>query len=282
MAVFARQRVARQLGVYIVLALQFTGLAACAGDQRREEASISQDTSQDISQDISSESCGRVDAAARFSLLFFDVMGDMGEACSEGDALACNPANYVIGGLAGVVFMPMGFVIGLASPEIENYHCARARQQKAAQKQPETEEEKRARLWVRAAEGDAKAQFEVGEQLFEGEAGENQRAAWYWYCRAAHQRHAGAQHRFGGYYRTGMDPVGQDLLQAYLWYELAADQHVSAAAEARIAVAARLSAKQVARAERRAAEWRPHPEACSFDSTGNTALSLEQVSSDDR
>ena len=44
----------------------------------------------------------------------------------------------------------------------------------------------------------------------------------------------------------------------------------------------RLSAKQIARAERRAAEWQPHPEACSFDSVGNTALSLEEISSDDR
>ncbi len=279
MAVFAGQRVARQLGLHIVLALQFAGLAACAGDQRQEEASISQDTS--TAQDISGESCGRVEAAGRFSLVFFDAMGDMGEACSEGDALACNPANYVIGGLAGIVFMPMGFVIGLASPEIENYHCARARQQKAARKQPETEEEKRARLWARAAEGDAEAQFEVGEQLSEAETGENQRAAWYWYCRAAHQRHPGAQHRLGGYYRAGLDPFSEDLLQAYLWFELAADQHVSAAAEERIAVAARLTAKEIAHAERRAAEWQPHPEACSFDSVGNTALSLEEVSSDE-
>jgi TPR repeat protein len=223
-----------------------------------------------------------VEAAGRFSLLFFDVMGDMGEACSEGDALACNPANYVIGGLAGVVFMPMGFVIGLASPEIEKHHCAKARQQKAAQKEPLTEEEKRARLWARAVEGDIEAQYEVGEQLFEGEVSENQRAAWYWYCRAAHQRHAGAQYRLGGYYRAGREPVSQDLLQAYLWYELAADQHVSAAAEERAAVAARLSAKQVAHAERRAAEWQPKPDDCSFDTVGNTALSLEEDSGDDR
>ena len=263
--ILAIKCVARQLGLSVALASQLIGLAACAGDQRQKEGAVSQDTSPNES----SESCGRVEAAGRFSLLFFDVMSEMGEDCADGDALACNPANYVIGGLAGVVFIPMGFAIGLASPEIENHHCADVRQQKAARKKPETPEEKQAKLRARAAEGDAKAQYELGEQLFEAEASGYQRAAWYWYCRAAHQRHAEAQFRLGGYYRNGLDPVNQDPLQAYLWYELAADQHVSAAAEARAAVAARLTATQIAQAERRAAEWQPRPEDCGFDTAGN-------------
>jgi len=294
MAILARLCVARQLGLYLVLALHLAGLAACAGDQREAEATVLQDTvpnaspdpapdtASDTASDTSSESCGRVEAASHFSLAFFHVMGEMGEDCAEGDVLACNPANYVIGGLAGVVFMPMGFVIGLAAPEIETHYCAKVRRQKAARKKPETPEEKRAKLWARAAEGDAKAQYELGEQLFEAEASGYQRAAWHWYCRAAHQRHAEAQYRLGGYYRSGLDPVSRDPLQAYLWYELAADQHVSAAADGRAEVAARLTARQIAHAERRAAEWQPKPETCGFNSVGNTALSPGEVRSDDR
>jgi len=223
-----------------------------------------------------------VEAAGRFSLLFFDVMGEMGEDCAEGDALACNPANYVIGGLAGVVFMPMGFAIGLASPDIEAHHCAKARRQKAARKKPETPEEKRAKLWARAADGDAKAQYELGEDLFEAAAGGNQRAAWYWTCRAAHLRHAEAQYRLGGYYWAGLDPVSRDPLQAYIWYELAADQHVSAAAEGRAAVAARLTATQIAQAERRAAAWQPRPDDCGLATAGKRIPALEEVGRDDR
>jgi hypothetical protein len=224
-----------------------------------------------------------VEAAGHFSLAFFHVMGEMGEDCAEGDVLACNPANYVIGGLAGIVFMPMGFAIGLTAPEIENHYCAKVRRQKKeARKKAETPDEKRAKLWARAAEGDAKAQYELGEQLFEAEASGYQRAAWHWYCRAAHQRHAEAQYRLGGYYRAGLDPVSRDPLQAYLWYELAADQHVSGAADGRAEVAARLTATQIAHAERRAAEWQPKPETCGFNSVGNTALSPGEVRSDDR
>ena len=66
------------------------------------------------------------------------------------------------------------------------------------------------------------------------------------------------------------------------WYELAADQHVSAAADGRAEVAARLTARQIAHAERRAAEWQPKPETCGFNSVGNTALSPGEVRGDDR
>lgn len=274
MAIVSGNRSLRQLGPCIALALHVIGLSACAGHEGQKEASSEQVGHNDP--------CGRLEAAGRFSLVFFDAMGEMGEACSEGDVLACNPANYVIGGLAGVVFMPMGFAIGLASPEIEQHHCARKHRHKAPNEKPETEEQKWARLQTRAAEGDAAAQYELAEQLSKTDNTDQRRAAWYWYCSAAHLQHAEAQYRFGGYYRTGRDPVAQDLLQAYLWYELAADQKLSSAAKLRTKVAARLSARQIATAERLAAEWQPNSGECSKVDVESRYFLLEEVAGDDR
>lgn len=270
MARATRQRSAWPTPGPAMAAALLAGLAACAGDRARH-ATASQPQATSDQPETPDDSCGRLDAAAEMSTVFFDAMGDMGDACADGDVLACNPANYAIGGLAGVVFMPMGFVIGLASPEFEARHCAEVRRRAAVKKQPETPEDKRARLWVRAADGNAEAQFEVGEQVLEDETGKSRRAAWYWYCRAAQERHAEAQYRLGEYYEAGWDPVPRDLPQAYLWYELAADQRVKAAAEARAAVAAHLSAVEVAGAERRAAAWQPRPDDCRFDRVGNAS-----------
>lgn len=267
MARATRQRCSRPARGHLIAAAFLAGLAACAGDHTPQQATDQSETPDD--------SCGRLDAAAKASTVFFDAMGDMGDACADGDVLACNPANYAIGGLAGVVFMPMGFVIGLASPEFEARHCAEVRRRQAEARLPETPEEKRAQLWVRAAEGNAEAQFEVGEQLFEAETDKSRFAAWYWYCRAAQHGHDEAQYRLGRYYEAGWAPVPQDLVQAYLWYELAADQRVAAAANARAAVAAHLSAVEIARAERRAAAWRPEPDDCRFDLAGDGALALD-------
>lgn len=267
MAQATQQRCSRPARGHVIAAALVAGLAACAGDRTPKLATDRPETPED--------SCGRLEAATEMSTVFFDAMGDMGDACADGDVLACNPANYVIGGLAGVVFMPMGFVIGLASPEVEAHHCAEVRRRRAAARPPETPEEKRAQLWVRAADGKAEAQFEVGEQLFEDETDKSRRAAWHWYCRAAQQRHAESQFRLGGYYEAGWDPVPRNLVQAYLWYELAADQRVTAAATARAAVAAQLSPAEVARAERLAAAWQPQPDECRFDRAGDTALASD-------
>ncbi len=229
-------------------------LSACASD------------TSDQNQEASAESCGRIDGATRFSLMFFEVMGDMADACAEGEPLACNPANYVIAGLAGIVFMPMGFAIGLSSEAVENHHCAEVRQAQAAERRAAQEEEnKETRLWHRAVEGHREAQFELGEKQFNDGAPEDKRAAWYWLCLAAQQRHAEAQYRLGMFYREGLDPVRRDLAKAYLWYELAADGRAPGAARDRAAVAKELTPAQIAAAERRAIEWQPNPDACNLD-----------------
>lgn len=71
------------------------------------------------------DKCGRVDAAANLALAIFPVVGQAANACKDGDYLACNPAVYplIIG--TGIVFAPMGFVIGLMSEDVERGYCAR-------------------------------------------------------------------------------------------------------------------------------------------------------------
>lgn len=231
--------------------------AGCTGDK-----SVQVEDSQTV-QTASDESCGRVDAAARASLVLFDAMGNMADDCADGDALACNPMNYVIGALAGIVYAPMGFLIGLSDDTTESYYCAQIRSERM--REAEAEDKGTApefNLWTNAIKGDAEAQYQVGETLFAEKASAKRRAAWGWYCRAAQQGHRESQYRLGGFYSEGHDPVVRDPVQAYLWYELAADQGLPEASKDRAAVARTMTRQQVARAEKLAIEWRSDPEAC--------------------
>ena len=74
-----------------------------------------------------------------------------------------------------------------------------------------------------AAEGDARAQFEVAAIYTEGRAvPEDLAAAAIWYERAAAQGFAPAQYRLGSLYESGRG-VAKDLQQARLWYQRAAE-----------------------------------------------------------
>jgi localization factor PodJL len=74
-----------------------------------------------------------------------------------------------------------------------------------------------------AADGDARAQFEVAAIYTEGRAvGEDLPAAAVWYERAAAQGFAPAQYRLGNLYEHGRG-VERDLDQARLWYQRAAE-----------------------------------------------------------
>jgi hypothetical protein len=53
----------------------------------------------------------------------FDTMPDMAKAYRKGDLMACNPAIYPLGTIAGIVYMPLGFAIGLTSQDAENHYC---------------------------------------------------------------------------------------------------------------------------------------------------------------
>jgi len=78
-------------------------------------------------------------------------------------------------------------------------------------------------LLAAAANGDARAQFEVAAIYMEGRAvPEDLKAAAIWYERAAGQGFAPAQYRLGNLYENGRG-VDKDLAQARLWYQQAAE-----------------------------------------------------------
>ncbi|HET8728640.1 MAG TPA: peptidoglycan-binding protein [Alphaproteobacteria bacterium] len=74
-----------------------------------------------------------------------------------------------------------------------------------------------------AANGDARAQFEVAAIYTEGRAvPQDLKSAAVWYERAAAQGFAPAQYRLGSLYEHG-EGVSKDLAEARLWYERAAE-----------------------------------------------------------
>jgi localization factor PodJL len=74
-----------------------------------------------------------------------------------------------------------------------------------------------------AADGDARAQFEIGAIYSEGKVvPQDFKQASVWYERAAEQGFAPAEYRLGNLYETGKG-VTKDYEQAHLWYERAAD-----------------------------------------------------------
>jgi len=78
-------------------------------------------------------------------------------------------------------------------------------------------------LRLAAADGDARAQFEVAAIYTEGRAvPQDYKAAATWYERAAAQGFAPAQYRLGSLYENG-NGVTKDLNTARLWYERAAE-----------------------------------------------------------
>ena len=80
-----------------------------------------------------------------------------------------------------------------------------------------------------ATEGDAAAQFDIGDRYFNGEGvPQDNGEAVRWYRLAADQGHARAQARLGFMYFNG-EGVPQDDGEAARWYRLAADQGYAAA-----------------------------------------------------
>ena len=74
-----------------------------------------------------------------------------------------------------------------------------------------------------AADGDARAQFEIGAIYSEGRAiAQDYKQAVVWYERAAAQGFGPAQYRLGNLYENGKG-VDKDLEQARLWYQRAAE-----------------------------------------------------------
>ena len=117
--------------------------------------------------------------------------------------------------------------------------------------------------WNRLAaeQGHASAQNNLGFMYGEGEGvAQDYQEAVKWFRLAAEQGDAMAQYNLGGQYALG-EGVPQDYVQAHKWFNLAASRTTPEEAgdyrSARDEVAKKMTASQVAEAQRLAREWQP-------------------------
>ncbi len=115
--------------------------------------------------------------------------------------------------------------------------------------------------WYRrgAEQGNAKAQFNLGQMYSKGEGvPQDDAEAVRWYRRGAEQGNAKAQFNLGGMYLGGRG-VPQDYVQAHMWVNLAAAQGIEDARKARDILAKQMTPAPIAEAQRLAREWKPKP-----------------------
>ena len=117
--------------------------------------------------------------------------------------------------------------------------------------------------WYRlaAAQGDASAQFNLGQLYYKGEGVPQDYAeALKWLRLAAEQGQVSAQGHLAAMYGTGQG-VPQDYVQSHKWLNLAAsrsaDEEREEYVKVRDLIAKDLTPEQIAEAQRLAREWKP-------------------------
>ncbi len=121
--------------------------------------------------------------------------------------------------------------------------------------------DKRALLQAQANEGSAEAQYQLGRSYCCGRgAGYDKVIAREWFCKAALQGHGGAQYELGRIMGERMDSHStpskrQDLIEAYMWYSLAALQNVTLAITERDALALDLLPQEKRESAERMRRW---------------------------
>jgi uncharacterized protein len=111
--------------------------------------------------------------------------------------------------------------------------------------------------WFRLAaeQGHAHSQFRVGDMYMSGDGvAKNDTEAAKWFRKAAEQGLANAQGMLGIMHAKGQG-VQQDYVTAYMWLQLASEGR-EGAAQFRDAVGQRMTAPQIAEAQKRAREWK--------------------------
>jgi len=107
--------------------------------------------------------------------------------------------------------------------------------------------------------GFAKAQYNLGKMFRDGKGVQKDlQTAAQWFLAAAKQGHVRAQNHIGMRYARGKG-ITADPVQAMMWLTLSAKSGNPAAVENRAALARKLTAAQIADAERLAAAWKPMP-----------------------
>ena len=107
-------------------------------------------------------------------------------------------------------------------------------------------------LTVKANQGDADAQLNLGNRYYNGEGvPQDYKQAVYWYTKAAEQGYASAQFNLGLMYGNGQG-VPQDYKQAYIWFSLAAANGEENAVKARDIAQSKLTHQGLAEAQKEA------------------------------
>jgi TPR repeat protein len=109
-----------------------------------------------------------------------------------------------------------------------------------------------------ALQGKADAQYVIGAMYYTGNSvPQDQKLAVTWFRKAAEQGHPDAQHALGLMYRYHVAGMPQDMVIAYmLWNLAAADGHRSAT-EQRAIVARQMTQEQIEEAQALSRTWKP-------------------------
>ncbi|MCC6071745.1 tetratricopeptide repeat protein [Massilia sp. GCM10020059] len=119
---------------------------------------------------------------------------------------------------------------------------------------------KQALSWHRKAamQGKSDAQYVVGAMYYTGNAvPQDHKTAISWFRKAAEQGHAEAQHALGLMYRYHAAGLPQDVVLAYMLWNLAAANGNANAVEQRAAIARRMTPEQIEEAQAMSRSWRP-------------------------
>lgn len=118
---------------------------------------------------------------------------------------------------------------------------------------------KEAMAWHRKAarQGKADAQYVVGAMYYTGNSvPQDQKAAVSWFRKAAEQGHAEAQHALGLMYRYHVAGMPQDMVLAYMLWNLAAAGGNSNATEQRASISRQMTHEQIEEGQAMSRAWR--------------------------
>jgi TPR repeat protein len=129
-------------------------------------------------------------------------------------------------------------------------------------------------VWHRKAAlaGKADAQYIVGAMYYTGNSvPQDQKLAVAWFRKAAEQGHAEAQHALGLMYRYHVAGMPQDVVLAYMLWNLAAASGNTNATGQRASIAKQMTQEQIEEAQSMSRAWRPGTPLPTHSRTGGSA-----------
>lgn len=123
-----------------------------------------------------------------------------------------------------------------------------------------------------AQQGKADAQYVVGAMYYTGNAvPQDQLLAVQWFRKAAEQSHPDAQYALGLMYRYHVAGMPQDMVIAYMLWNLAAASGHRNATEQRAVIARQMSQEQIEEAQALSRNWKPGSALPTQSRTGGSA-----------